>query len=590
MNTKKNKNILKNKYLILTIITIIAFFIRLLNIDKHDGLWYDEMLTYIYSSKNFPLGIIKILLKEDYHMPLYYLLAHVWMNVFGKSDVTLRLFSVFWGTLTIPALFYLGKTYKSDKLGYLIASIGCLSPALIYFSQEFRFYSLLTLLSTISITYFLKLLDNPSKANFSIFYIINLALIYTFTMGIAFVGLEVLVLTFNYFKLQRPSLGKMIKPTIVFTIFAIPYFILLAFYIYGSNQVFIDNFAWGTTSNLFPILIINDWFSPFLTTFYGHDYYLFNIFLSSPQTSLFLHFMIIPTFCFISGFIFSLKNINKKFCYLLVILFSFLLLEYLISLNGYFIILLKYTIFLLPIILLICSDGLISIKSKIIKSALISIIFIIYIFNTIDYRITRTFETRNGGLKMPVETLEQLKPDDDYLLMLERTELLKKYVKGYHFIDFDAHRAMHLDRSKSEDYKIFDRNFVETTNKHNSRKKLIPYFMDPNPTPQLTTYINNQVNSLPKGKRFIYIEGPFYGSESTIESISSCANNYANGLTKEKDYKDMIFFLFIEKIDLGIKSILQDNPSLIKIDEIKLRSDYFASPNIKYNIYVYKKI
>lgn len=590
MNKIKIEKLITNKYFLITALTIAALIIRLLNIDKPLGLWYDEMLTYIFASKSFPLGTIKALLREDYHMPLYYLIIHVWMKMFGTSDLALRLSSVLWGVLTIPALYSLGRVYKSEKLGFLLASIGCLSPVLIYFSQEFRFYSLLTFLATCSITLFLKLLDKQDKISLILFSFVNLVILYIYTIGIVFIAAELALLFLNTYQDNKAKLKQLIKTTFIFILLAIPYFILLSVFLRGSDHVFTDPFGWGTKSNLFPLFVINDWFSPFLTTFYGHEPYIYNVFLETPQKTFLLAFMSSSSICFIIGFISAFQNFSKKLQYLLLITLSFLFVELYLSLMGYYILIVKYTLVFLPIIFLICADGLLLIKNRILRNLCISLIFIVFIYNTINYNNMRSFETRYSGLKPAAEILMQLKPDGDYLIELERTELLRKYTKGYNLIDFDSHRILYLDKDKKEALKIFDKDFISSTNKHNSAEKLIPYLTTTEPTKQFKGYINSQINLIPKGKRFVFVEGPFYGGEANQELINNFVANYKIGRITRMEFQDGLFFLINEKISTDIKNILRNNPSLIKIDEINLRQSYYAAKNIRYNIYVYKRI
>ncbi len=590
MNKSKIKSILHNKYFIITVLTILAFLIRLLNIDKPLGLWYDEMICYIFASKEFPFGILKALLREDCHMPLYYLYLNFWMNFLGTEDIALRLSSVIWGVLTIPALFFLGKTYRSEKLGYLLASVGCISPVLIYFSQELRFYSLLIFLSTISITYFLKLLQDKNNKNIIIFFITNLIILYIYTMGIAFVSLELLILFYDSYISKKNDLLNLSKAVLIFLILSIPYFMFLIFQIYGFSQVFADPFGSGKLSWFAPLILLNDCFSPFMTTFFNHDVQIYKLFATTPIKTLQLIFMSSSTVCFISGFIISLKNNSRNFYYLLFITTAFILIQYVLSVLDCYIILVKYTSVFLPILFLLCLDGLLLIKNKYLKISLISIIFIVFVWNIINYKETRAFEYRYGGLKPAADILMSLNPDGDYVLELERTELLKKYVKNYNFIDFDSHRVIYLDRQKKEALKIFDENFVKETNKHNSPEKLVSYFINPEPTDKFKNYINSQLNTIPKNKRFIFIEGPFYGGESDITIINQYVTNYHLGFVKRKEYKKELFFLINEKISADIKNILKNNPTLIKIDEIKMRQSYYAARNIRYNFYIYKKI
>lgn len=590
MTINQIKNIIVNKYFILILLTFLAFCIRLLNIDKAYGLWNDEMLTYFFASKSFPLGIIKVFLKEDFHMPLYYLYLGGWMRILGTNDITLRLASVLWGTFTVPALFYLGKTYKSKKLGYLVAAIGCLSPIMIMFSQELRFYSMLVFFSTVSITFFLKLLDNPSKKKLILFSLTNLIILYTYIMGIVFVSMELLILTLHFYLYKKEFLTNYLKTSSVFFILSIPGIALIANSLATADQTLIDPIAWAVSSNSFLLPLVNDWFSPLFTCCYIQDLGRLTL-LAGQHGITYVFLMSLPVLLFISGFIVNMKAKTEKNNYLLIIIGTFLLTEIILQILGHLVIVTKYTLILWPIIILICASGITDMKSKMTKCFILFIIFSVYVFNIINYKTADSFENRTGGFKYPANALMKLKPDGDYLLALERAELFQKYTKRLNYINFDAPGMLYLYKDKTAAYKIFNKQFVEKTNKHNAVKNLMPYLSSQQPTYELEQYLNKQINVIPKGKRLIYIEGPFYGSRTDLEYVNSFEQRYLNGMINSKNTQYELLCNTMEKINIDIKSVIKHNPSMIKTNEINLESpNPIVNKYVKYKISVYKKI
>lgn len=571
---EKVKNIFKNKYFILLLITILATIVRLANINNPKGLWYDEMVTYIFSTEKFPLGILKTLWQQEYHMPLYYLFIHIWIKLFGNSDFILRTSSLLFGVLTVPALFILGKTYKSEKLGLLLSIFGCLSPILIYYSQEFRFYSMLIFLSTISLTCFLKLTGKFDKRHLLAFWVANLIILYIYTMGIVFVAVEVLLLLLNSYLYDKADLKNLLKYSIFPTIVTIPYFILLGNFIYGSNKAFIDPFGWGQSGIYSLMPWINDYFSPYISSIYGHHYFtLFSIVIP-----------LLFAICFIKG----LREHDKKLYYLMTILLLFLLTVFSLCLLGYMALTSRYTLVVLPIIFLICMDGLLMFKSKFIKYIILCSIFFVFIFSFVSINFI-SHTSRPDGIKYPAGFIQKLNPNDDYLIAAEGTNLFKKYIKNVNYIDFDSHKVIHLDKTKKENIKIFDESFIKETTKHNSAKQLVPYFISSEPTVQLQTFINNQVAKIPKGKRLIFVEGPNYYGEMDAVQIREYTNQYTNGFISQKDFKNSMFYLLNRKIDLDLQKTLKNNLSLITIKTKNIES-YNKYIKCSWTITVYKKI
>lgn len=570
----KVKNIFKNKYFILLLVTVLAFVVRLTNINHTKGLWYDEMVTYIFASEKLPFGILKTLWQQEYHMPLYYLFINVWMKFFGDSDFILRMSSLLFGVLTIPALFMLGKTYKSEKLGLLLSVFGCLSPILIYFSQEFRFYSMLIFFSVISLTYFLKLTEKIDKKNLLIVWTANLIILYIYTMGIVFVATEIFLLGLNCYLYEKDMIKKLLKYSIIPTILSIPYFILLANFIYGSNHAFVDPFGWGQSGLYSLIPFINDYFSPFISSIYGHQYFtIFSIVMP-----------LLFAICFIKG----LKNNDKKLYYLMTILSIFLFTVFLLCSLGYMAFTSRYTLIVLPIIFLICLDGLLMLKRKLIKYIILCSIFLVFIFSFISINFISHI-SRPDDIKYPADFIRELNPDGEYLIAAEGTDLFKKYINNVNFIDFDSHKIIHLDKTKQENYKIFDESFIKETTKHNSTQKLVPYLLSNEPTQQLQNFVNSKVQTIPQGKRLIYIQGPNYYGEKNLNQIKEYTNQYVNGLVTQKDFKNNLFYLLNDKITLDLQNVLNNNLSLIKTDTINVvgSNNYITCYWI---ITVYKKI
>lgn len=582
----KIKALIKNQYFIVGTITLIALLIRLLNIYKPSGLWYDEMLTYIFSSKSFPLGIMNALWKEDFHMPLYYFYAHGWMKLFGTSDVILRLSSVIWGALTIPALYYLGKTYRSKALGYLLSIFGCLSPILIYYSQEFRFYSMLVFFITVSLIFFLKLLRNANKKFFIYFGVSNLIILYIYTMGILFVGGELLVLIFHFVFNKKNEIKKIIEFSIIFLIFSIPYFWLLFNYIQASNNTLINGFLLKPITITTPFKILNDFFSPFIMCIYGPDSGTYISYTKSLPKLILLIFMSLSTISFSIGFFSSLKKITTEALYLLMVLLFFLVPQIYLGLEKDILITTRYLLPIFPILLLICANGIIKMKSNILKELCIYIILTVYLFNLINYKKMPAFSVRQNGYKVPSIELNKLNlSKNDYIIFPDRTELLKKYLINGSLIDFSIPKILILDKTKQEAQKVFDKNFIKTTTQMNSDKKLMPYFLNTNPTNELKNFINNSINLIPKSNNLIFVEGKQNKSHLTL--IPFILKNAKHDKTANEKYKDSLHYLFDLKTYHDIKTILDHSNSLKKERVITTKSKVFE--NEKWVITIYEK-
>jgi uncharacterized membrane protein len=133
--------------LILIGIFLLGLILRLINLNQ--SFWLDEATQGQLSI--LPVSQIWSERSGDFHPPLYYLLIHYWATV-SHSEIWLRLPSVLAGVLTIWVVYKFSKQLfpKYVKAHYLSAFLLAIAPFHIYYSQEFRSYSLLCLLATVS--------------------------------------------------------------------------------------------------------------------------------------------------------------------------------------------------------------------------------------------------------------------------------------------------------------------------------------------------------------------------------------------------------------------------------------------------------
>lgn len=110
-------------------------------------LWLDEALTV--NIARLPLRDLVEALKHDGAPPLYYVLLHGWMRVFGDGDTAVRLLSALFGIATLPLVHRMasrrgGRTAAAAAL-VLIAT----SPFAIRYATEARMYALVALLVSV---------------------------------------------------------------------------------------------------------------------------------------------------------------------------------------------------------------------------------------------------------------------------------------------------------------------------------------------------------------------------------------------------------------------------------------------------------
>lgn len=157
----------------LLVSTALGLGLRLLNLTEK-CLWTDEVATLVFSLGHsflgIPLdqvitsetllqplvpdpqlnlgGVVEHLLGESNHPPLYFLLTHLWLQLFPTPNGLVSLWgarslSALFGTAAIPAIFGLGYlTFRSLWIAQFAALLMSTSPLAIYLAQEARHYTL----------------------------------------------------------------------------------------------------------------------------------------------------------------------------------------------------------------------------------------------------------------------------------------------------------------------------------------------------------------------------------------------------------------------------------------------------------------
>lgn len=164
---------------------LVGLALRVTHLDLKTA-WMDEVSTIIFSLGNSsfllpleqivdldtllrpiqanaaatPLDSARFLLQENNHPPLYFMLAHGWMDLFSTAGATAslpvaRLFSAIWGALAIPVIYWATQqTFQSRLAGVLSAAFVAVSPFSLFLSQEARHYGLAITLMSLSLGYF----------------------------------------------------------------------------------------------------------------------------------------------------------------------------------------------------------------------------------------------------------------------------------------------------------------------------------------------------------------------------------------------------------------------------------------------------
>jgi uncharacterized membrane protein len=122
---------------------ICALALRLIGIAA-SLLWYDEAYTVAIS--HLPIPQMLAAIRGDVHPPLWYIIEWIMIRIGGTNPFIMRLPSALFGTASVAETYQLVKRFGGEKPAQWAGVIMAALPGQIYYSQEARMYSLLTLL------------------------------------------------------------------------------------------------------------------------------------------------------------------------------------------------------------------------------------------------------------------------------------------------------------------------------------------------------------------------------------------------------------------------------------------------------------
>ena len=146
--------------------------------------WMDEGITTGISLH--PISQIPGILRYDGNPPLYYMMLHVWMSVFGTTETATHALSLVCGLLTIPAGGWAGWKLFGARTGVYAAILFAFNAWLTAYAQETRMYEFMGLLGVLATAGFLLAFVYRRRRYLFLFGGALTVMLYTHTWGTFF--------------------------------------------------------------------------------------------------------------------------------------------------------------------------------------------------------------------------------------------------------------------------------------------------------------------------------------------------------------------------------------------------------------------
>lgn len=176
-----NSSVFKNRASILLAFFLLNFLLKFLFITSQD-ICIDEPYSIFHAQ--FGIGDIIRFLKPTNNPPLFEIILHFWIKIFGIEPVSVRFLPVLFGSLTVIFIYRIAERLFEFEVALTASLLYTFSTISIFYSHDCRVYTLFLLLTTMSVYLFILLLEEESGyRNKFLFCLVNILIIYSHYFG-----------------------------------------------------------------------------------------------------------------------------------------------------------------------------------------------------------------------------------------------------------------------------------------------------------------------------------------------------------------------------------------------------------------------
>lgn len=207
-----------------TALFLVAFLWKYINAGSRD-ICLDEPFT-IFHAQDSLKNILLLPSQNEPNPPLFMVLLHFWIKIFGIGAYAVRTLPILFNALTVPFIYFIGKRFFGLWSGITASALFILSTYHFFFGGDTRTYSMLSFGTAATLYYLLALRENPDKKKYLAGLIIsNLILVYGHYFGWFVIFIQVVVPLF-YFS-EKEFLKKSVFAIAATAILYIPMFSVL---------------------------------------------------------------------------------------------------------------------------------------------------------------------------------------------------------------------------------------------------------------------------------------------------------------------------------------------------------------------------
>lgn len=186
-------------YYIPTGLVLLNIFIKTIYISSQ-SISHDEPFTVYHAQ--FDLWHLINYLENYNNPPLFEIILHFWIQLFGISAFSVRILPMLFSSFSVYFIYKTGNEFFEKKAGLVSGLLYTFSTMQIWYAHDCRVYSLFLLLTVVSFYLFFKLLkeERLSRSATFFFVLVNILILYAHYFGAIVLFLEGVIVLLFYLK------------------------------------------------------------------------------------------------------------------------------------------------------------------------------------------------------------------------------------------------------------------------------------------------------------------------------------------------------------------------------------------------------
>ncbi|MDQ6840077.1 MAG: glycosyltransferase family 39 protein [Actinomycetota bacterium] len=189
---------------VVSALVVLAAILRVPNLGR--AYWVDEGISVGIASSS--ISQIPHLLRLDGSPPLFYVVLHLWLRVFGASALATHVLAMVISLAVIPVAFWAGRSLFGRDAAFAAAALAATSPFLTWYGTETRMYTLLVGLCMIALTFTVRAVRYRTRGDAIGAVGASAAIMYTHNWGLYVVAVTFLVVLISAWRSADRGLAR----------------------------------------------------------------------------------------------------------------------------------------------------------------------------------------------------------------------------------------------------------------------------------------------------------------------------------------------------------------------------------------------